>query len=192
MKEASGRDDDPLCRTFAPLIGLPAWCVRKGYGNCLTLEFGGPHLAIREPIVASPGASERVRAALRRRTVIPHGDWHLWIWCCHWRVLSNGTELAGSEASDEQIASAIIELDGQLLAGVEADPTKGTSAFSFDQGGAIQTWPYPDGGGDEQWMLYMKSSEVFSYRGDGRYSLGPVNQSLDDTIWQSLRSDLAT
>jgi hypothetical protein len=40
---------DPIGRVFAPRIGLPAWCVQKGYGSSLTFEFGTPHLYIREP-----------------------------------------------------------------------------------------------------------------------------------------------
>lgn len=191
MKELSGYDNDPLSTVFAPLLGLPAWCVRKGYGNCLTLEFGAPHLAIREPIVASSRSSEQVRAALLRRTVIPRGDWHLWIWCCHWRVLSDLTEIACSEAPNEQIAVAVNELDGRLLTNVEVDPSRGTSVFILE-GVSIATRPYCDGDDEEQWMLYLKSGDVFSYRGDGCYWLGPGNQPIDDRRWQSLPRGLAS
>jgi len=187
VKELLTGDTDPLQRAFASVIGLPAWFVRKGYGSFLTLEFGTPHLRIREPIVASPGAGARIRAVLQRRKVTPHGDWHLWIYVCHWRVLSNGAQVAWSEASDEEICAAAREIDGQLLTNVEVDPTQGTSAFRFDQGASVQTWPYDDGNGDEQWMLYMKSGDFFTYRGDGCFSLGPGSETLDAKTWQPLR-----
>ena len=38
-----------------------AWNVRCGHGSFLTMEFGQPHIAVREPVVASPGRSDRVR-----------------------------------------------------------------------------------------------------------------------------------
>jgi hypothetical protein len=97
MNEALGTNSDPLRQTFAPLIGLPAWFVRKGYGSSLTMEFGNPHLEIRQPKAASPQVSDQVRRALARRLVLPRGDWHLWIYCCHWRVLAEDREIACSK-----------------------------------------------------------------------------------------------
>jgi hypothetical protein len=179
---------DPLYRAFAPLVGLPAWQVRRGHGSFLTLEFGAPHLKIREPKVAPPDMDEQVAAQFRRRLVIPRGEWHLWIYCCHWRVLSGGEEVAWSEASDDEIGAAAKELDGQLLTAAEADPAQGTSAFEFDLGATLQTWPYGSGD-DTQWMLYMPSGDVFSYRENGFYSLGPGSQSPDEQVWQTLRPD---
>jgi hypothetical protein len=141
MNEALGPDGDQLQRAFGPLLGLPAWLVRKGYGSCLTMDFGNPHLKIRHPMIASPQASEWVRRLLARRLVLPRGEWHLWIYCCHWRALSEDKEIACSESSDQDIVNAAREIDGQLLTRVEADPAKGTSGFVFDRGAAIQTWP---------------------------------------------------
>lgn len=46
---------------FKPLLGQAAWSVRGGVGSMLTLEFGAPHIIVREPIVARPGRSEKVR-----------------------------------------------------------------------------------------------------------------------------------
>lgn len=183
-----GRDDNPIRRAFAPVIGLPAWNVRKGYGSFLILEFGQPRLKIREPIIAPTGVSERVRTAMARRIVTPRGDWHLWIYCCHWRVLSKDAQLAWSEASDEKINDAAREIDGQLLTGIETKPAVGTSVFRFDQGTRLETRPYEDDDNDKQWMLYMKSGDVFSYRADGYYSWGPGNRPEDDVSWHPLPS----
>ena len=100
-------------------------------------------------------------------------------------MLSGGKEIAWSEASDKEIGAAAKELDGQVLTAAEADPAQGTSVFEFDQGAILQTWPY--GSGDTQWMLYMQSGDVFSYREDGSYSLGPGSQPPDEKVWQSLQ-----
>jgi hypothetical protein len=182
---------DPLHCAFAPLVAPPAWSVRKGHGSFLTLEFGAPHRAIREPRVASPSADEQVRARLLRRLVVRRGDWHLWIYCCHWRVLSGTAQIAWSEASDQEIEAAAGELDGRLLTDVAVDPTKGTSTFSFEQDVSIQTWPYDQGNDDEQWMLHMTSGDVFTYRGDGRYSLGSGSENAGNETWRPLGPDPA-
>jgi len=60
---------------FRPLIGEMAWDVRCGHGSFLTMEFGQPHIAVRDPVVASPGRSDRVQRNLGRRRVFVVGDW---------------------------------------------------------------------------------------------------------------------
>jgi hypothetical protein len=137
--------------------------------------------------VATPEMSAQVARIFEKRLVTPRGEWHLWIFCCHWRVLSRGEEIAWSEASDKEIAAAVEELDGQVLTAAEADPAKGTSLFKFDLGATLQTWPYDKG--DTQWMLYMPSGDVFSYRDDGSYKLAPGNQPPEQEVWHPLRPD---
>ena len=180
-----GGDSDPLQRAFAPLIGLPAWSVDKGQASFLTMEFGQPRLLIREPIL-SRSESERVHTRMAQRMVKPVGEWHLWIYCCCWRALSNGAEIACSEDPGEKIAAAARELDGQKLTAIEADPKAGTSRFNFDLGGSLLTWPYDDEDNDEQWLLYLPSGDVLTYRADGYYSLGSGKLKEDEIVWQPL------
>ena len=84
----------------------------------LTLEFGAPHVLIREPRVPRPGGSERVRRHLRRRHVRIGGDWHLWIQYCDWKIsVSDGS--CDSESFDWQRPDECLnDLDGQRLIGV--------------------------------------------------------------------------
>jgi hypothetical protein len=187
MGEGVEHDGDPLRRAFAPLIGLAAWSVRKGHGSFLTFEFGTPHLVTREPVAAKHDTSERVRKSLARRRVYPAGEWHIWIYCCNWRVWSEGAEMACSESPDDKIVAAADDIDGQLLMDVIADPKKGTSKFTFDQGSLLETWPWDDGN-EEQWMLYMNTNDVFSYRADGCYQTCPKDGNNDDLGWRPLRS----
>lgn len=99
-------------------------------------------------------------------------------------MLSGGHEISRSDASTEDIDTATKDLDGQLLASIEIDPTRGTSVFEFDLETTLQTWPSVDD--ETHWMLYMSSGDVFSYRGDGFYSQGPGDQSPDKQVWRSL------
>jgi hypothetical protein len=176
---------DPLAIAFSPLIGKPAWQVKRGYGSFLTLEFGEPHLTIREPM---PDASSPV---LHRRNVYIRGDWHLWIYCCNWRIRSAGKTIARSSGSKKRMDAAAREVDSQRLFSIEVDPGKGTSSFVFDEGAVIETWPWKEVADKatkqyEQWYLYMKSGDCLAYREDGRHSLGPGNQKPDEVIWLPL------
>lgn len=187
MISQSPTQSDAISRAFAPLIGLPAWQVRRGHGSFLTLEFGAPHLRNQDSIAPTLTVNGKVAALLRRRKITPRGEWHLWIYCCHWRVIVGGNETANSEAADADIAAAAKEIDWQILTSAAADPACGTSVFEFDHGAVtLQTRPYGTGG-DTQWMLYMQSGDVFSYREDGSYSLGPASQAPEEQVWEPLR-----
>jgi hypothetical protein len=58
---------------WKPLIGQLVWSVRRGVGSFLTMEFGAPHLSIREPITPKAARSAKVRRALSRRRVFVEG-----------------------------------------------------------------------------------------------------------------------
>ncbi|MCC2670401.1 MAG: hypothetical protein K0Q72_2872 [Armatimonadetes bacterium] len=172
---------------FQPLIGLPCWNVKPGFGSYLTLEFGEPHLEIQEPRPAREGVSERVRKSLARRHVTTRGQWHLWIYCCRWSVITDG-ELVGDCALDsdskEPIRRAAEELDGQKLIGVTIAATSGTCVFYFDLGSRLETVPYDDQ--SEQWLLYQPGGMVLTFRGDGLYSHQPGDTPRDQEIWRPL------
>lgn len=172
---------EPMRRVFAPLLGLPGWSVMRGHGSMLSFEFGEPTLSIREP-VDSPSPSPKVREIMGRRRVSPVGEWHLWIDLCNWRYLSEDGQIASSEASDAAIDQAARALDGQRLMSIEVDPNAGSSAFTFDLGGRLETWPYPEDN-DEQWSLSRRDGAVFSYRKDGCYCLSDANTLPDEERW---------
>jgi hypothetical protein len=157
-------------RICSAIYGNPAWSVKKGHGSFLTLEFGQPELEIREPLTAPPGASG-VQERLGRRRVTVTGRWHLWIYCCNWSITLLDTEVAHSESSDDVIAFATDQLDGQKLLSVRRDGRPGTWVFAFDLGGELRTWPYDDDLSDEQWLLYERDSgNVLAVWADGQCS----------------------
>jgi len=168
---------------FAPLYGKPCWDVVPGYASFLTLEFGMPHLVIDEPKLLPKSASLRRRRAHARRRVTVRGDWHLWIYCCTWRVLIHG-ELIGDDTTARRIKRAAHELDGQALQQVIVNPEAGSSVFVFDLGGHLETRPYNRD--SEQWHLYEPSGNVFTYRADGYFSHEPGNTVPEQILWRPL------
>ncbi|MFA6968528.1 hypothetical protein [Bosea sp. (in: a-proteobacteria)] len=179
-------ENDPVQSVFAPVLGLAAWSVRKGQGSMLTFEFGNPSLHVREPIEPQVTRSTKVVARLKSRVVRPIGEWYLWIYCCNWRCIARGREIAHSESTDKRIHSAARELDGQRLQSVNVDPINGTSCFAFDLGAVLETWPYEDEDLDEQWSLQRRSGYIFAYRKDGRYAWSAPDVRSDQEVWLPL------
>jgi hypothetical protein len=179
-------ETDPIGSVLAPLIGLPAWSVKKVHGSILTFEFGTPHLYIREPrpIAELSTPNSPMGRQLQRRLVVPHGDWHLCVDCCHWRCsgIDQSTD-ESDESTDAEIIAAAKFMDGQRLMSVETDPAAGRSLFQFDLGAKLETWPYDDDDNDEQWCLCTPSNYWLSYRADGHYSWAAGDQPVDEQRW---------
>lgn len=162
-------DPNPLATFLRPLLGLPCWGVKQGHGSFLTFEFGERGLDPRRP---------------------DGGEWHLWIYCCHWRAVRAGRQLAWSEDSRGLIGQTVTMINGQQLLAVKVDPDRGRSTFHFERGDSLETWPYDDDeeDDDEQWLV-MSRGEAFSYRADGFYSCGPSNTPPDRIRWLPLRAE---
>jgi hypothetical protein len=72
---------DPVVESFRPLLGLPSWLVKRGYGSFITLEFGQPQ--IREGrYVAREGYLPDIPIGVELRPTSVCSDWHLWIYSC--------------------------------------------------------------------------------------------------------------
>lgn len=170
---------------FRALYGKPCWNVKPGHGSFLTMEFGEPHLEIREPIVAGADASPDVREDLARRRVYVHGDWHLWIYCCDWQVFC-GQKRIGDSSTKANMLPAADFLDGQALLNVSVSPCDARSIFEFDLGGRLETQPYDHE--SEQWMLFEPSHDVLTVRADGRYRYMRSDVPADQGQWNLIHA----
>ncbi len=82
-----------------PLVGKKVWGVKLSHYSFVTFEFGKSVLPDNEG-----GQS--------------HGEFHLWLYDCTWKIQEFGTTLAESsdEYSDEQIQSSLDRLNGLFVA----------------------------------------------------------------------------
>jgi hypothetical protein len=154
-----------LREVFRNLYGIPCWSVRQGHGSFLTFEFGSPRQETGDVIERRPDDP----TSYARRHVGMHGDWHLWIYCCGWRIAQDGNVLANSESTRESITQACAVLEGQTLTEITFRPERGASRFKFDRGGKINTGPYDDEL-NVQWRLFCPDRRVLSYQSDGAFS----------------------
>jgi hypothetical protein len=157
---------------FDPVLGKPAWNVQHTISSCLDFEFGEPHLEIREPREAKPGASKRVQRYLARREVKVRGAWHLWIEWGEWRAFSQGKLIGDSSSSKRILKKVASELDGQALVRVTVTGQAHTN-FEFDLGGKLEISP---GAFDDklpemnsEWSLSEPTGKAFTLRFDGCY-----------------------
>jgi len=158
---------------FAPLLRQFPWNVRCGHGSFLTLEFGQPHIIVREPITASPGGSERVRRNLARRGISIAGDWHLFVQYCDWKI-SVADCSVDSQSSGISSNECLLDLEGQRLVSVIGGSLPNSCKFQFDLSGGLELWPSSEyEPTDDMWTLYRWNDDigglrvVGSLRGDG-------------------------
>ncbi|HEX6293045.1 MAG TPA: hypothetical protein VFZ66_27935 [Herpetosiphonaceae bacterium] len=133
------KDVQRIQNTLAPLIGQPAWGVSLGIGSFITLEFGAP---------TGGGASKHI-----------HGEWHLWIYYCAWRLEQGDQVLAGSEDPRPKMESAVRQLEGLDLQAVDLVLPGLDTIFTFGNGFILRIFPVYSEEHDH-WMLYTPDNNV--------------------------------
>jgi hypothetical protein len=161
--------DMPIDGTFAPLVGQMAWNVRADEHGCVMLEFGGPHLEVREPKIAPAGSSPKVERLLARRSVHVLGDWHLWIESCSWSLRTRKGATSSAEETSNFWQDWMDDVSGQHLVSVES-PLAGALTIRFDMGAVLDVSPDADGDLDS-WSLYPWQGRVTSCNATGRLTV---------------------
>ena len=155
-----------IANVFSPLLGEISWSVKLGHGSYVTIEFGQPHLHIREPIKTTSGG--RVGELLSQRKVSIVGDWHFWIQDTDWRA-TNGDKQCDSNSTSNEIEKVLSGIDGQRL--VSAEVKSGVLELNFDLGALISIFPSQEPDLD-LWTLYRFQSEHVSCRSDNSIVVG--------------------
>ena len=151
---------------WKPLIGQLVWSVHRGMGTFLTMEFGSPHLSVREPVSVTLDHTARVLRNLRRRRVYIVGDWHFWVQYSDWKLSTAGAILEHRSPIGSPLDECLNDLDGQRLLSVEAGSGTNSWVFKFDCGGVLETWPSTEIP-DTQWSLHSWNGDIAAYQSDG-------------------------
>ena len=156
-------------KSVQPIYGQPCWGLHYDRQLNLSMNFGKPSLRVREPYKTN-AKTEVVRRLAARRQVTVRGEWWLWIYCCYWRLTSDGVELATGSSSFRRIERATAQLDGQKMVSVEVEPTTGATRFAYDLGCVLHCRRFNRDSDSELWMLYKPSGYVLSVHGNGTVS----------------------
>ncbi len=162
---------------LATLVGEHAWGSRVSADAVLRMDFGAPHLRIREP---SPRAHEHegnVRAALERRIAVPTGRWHLFVEAGEWGVRAK-TEVCDridAESADttrqRQVTRCLSSLDRQILRETAWIASEGLWRFTFDLGGVLSIADGVEPGATEaDWTLFAEDGTILSWCRDHSFA----------------------
>lgn len=125
-----------------PLLGQKAWGVSLGFGSFLTLEFGQP----------LPPSKERQKI---------HGEWHLWLYNCAWRLEEWDKILAASGDERDKIETAIHRLENLTLQSVDLLPPAWDAVFTFEHLVILRLFAtYSQD--YEHWFLYAPDGNVLA------------------------------
>jgi hypothetical protein len=137
---------------FPSLMDQLVWSVRRGYAGYLTMEFGKPHLKVRNPKI-SHADSESVRELLDRRRVYLCGQWGLFIKSSKWVVFFKDRTIVNDNDFSEDMKKALDYIDGQKLIKFDFDEDRKTLNLEFDLGGRVEISPEDDNMEDDFWSL---------------------------------------
>jgi hypothetical protein len=162
-----------VAEVFGPLVGKWAWQVKRGYGSFLTMEFGNPHLEIREPRLVSADALRQVRENFQRRRVTVVGDWHLWIQYCDWEIRTANHSISSVITDNPYLIDECLdELNGQILTSATGGAEDVSSILQFDLGGIVQISPPSESPDGPLWTLYQYNAATFALGSDGQVHQG--------------------
>jgi hypothetical protein len=156
---------EQLQELWRPLAGQLVWSVRRGVGSFLTMEFGEPHLSIREPITPRVSRSAKVQRMLKRRRVFIEGDWHFWIQWGHWKLRTAHGSLDFQAPSGSPLDECLADLDGQRLVSARADRPGKVAVWEFDQGGLLEIGHSGQEDEEPQWSLHRWNGDVIELCG---------------------------
>lgn len=178
-------------KIVSKIYDLPCWHVQQGQGSFLTFEFGQPHLKTREAKDTKTLLHKAEESHSRRRVTI-RGEWHLWIYDCHWEIYHDTRLAAKSESSSSKIGKALKWLDGQKIINIQINPYSADTVFDFEYGDRLMTRSYEKSEQSpyEQWYLFEPTGNVLAVRDDGKFGYHPVDTLPDKAIWYELKPSL--
>ena len=152
------------------LKGLYAWQVRYENG-ALRIDFGEPHLRVREPKEHLENLDLAVQKLGRRRIVTPTGVFHLFVDNCDWEATAFGYMCKNSDSDREQIVKCLSQVSGQKFAGASFILEESLCIFNFDLGGKLIMKPNCSVAriDTQLWTVFLRDSSYISYGYSNRF-----------------------
>jgi len=161
-------------RHLRAAVGEYVWGVQKGADYTLMLEFGSPHLFVREPARLGPDAGQITIDVLGRRMVAPTGKWHLFIDDGEWSVFTKSHSTRRFDTDRTRVDAALRQLDGQKLASVDYLEDAHTWRFNFDLDGSLiiarSSPAEADWNEQSAWVLFYEDRSWIAFGNDLRMS----------------------
>jgi hypothetical protein len=144
-----------IAETVSKLIGKAPWDVRLGEGSFLTMEFGKPE--------ANPTSH------------VTHGEWHLWLYMCMWRIETQEAVLAGSEDDRSRIKKLLENLAFKTIEDIRVARPSLDLSIEFTSG--VKLFTFADTTrSEEQWKLFTPDGNVLIAYGGGAFHCVGANE----------------
>ena len=169
---------DQIRQLWMPVIGRLAWGFTRVHGSIFFIEFGHPHLFVREPS-ASRSDSAKARRRAARRLVHLEGDWHFTVVYGDWTIRTAHGSLDSATSAGSVADECLTDLQGQRLVAVEPGDLPNSCRWNFDLGGILDVSPSTEIP-DEQWTLHPWNGEIAVYGHDGTLTFAdakPIEES---------------
>jgi hypothetical protein len=127
------------------LVGQTPWGVQLGWGSFLTFEFGRP--------IEEDGTT--------------HGEWHLWLRMCNWRVETATGVMCCSGDDPAYIKDMLGKCAWGQAHHTAIDEPGLDFEISFNSGHVVRTF-ISSSTDENQWMLYSPNGMVMIAHGGGR------------------------
>lgn len=144
------------------------------------MEFGEPHLEVREPRAASSATSPRITRLFARRLVVIRGDWHLFIEFARWRLTSTHGQTS-SDLPERSWRVVLNDLSGQRLVSAKG-PALGRLTLRFDLGAELEIGPDPDIDNDI-WTLHHWRGDIVGCSPTGEFEVERPTSSSADSLF---------
>jgi hypothetical protein len=169
-----------LISLFTPLISQLSWGINRGHGSALRVEFGKPHLQVRNPIQARPSSEDRVKEHLASRRIFPSGQWHFLILDSEWKVSAFGKTCHCNDPKPK-VDEALEHLNGQRLVSIEIEPDGKWFVLAFDLGGTLRVSLFPQDEGT-CWSLSDADKGIITTFENGELETSPATQAGPGSI----------
>ncbi len=133
---------------FQNISGVKPTRVMQGYGSSIFLDFG---CDIPYEINTRKGRQTRY-----------HGEWHLWIYRCAWRIDQNQKPVVGSEDTREKRARHLLELEGREFKKAEILNDAFDTKILFGDDIELYLFSfYTEEEYSKQWLFFTPEKKVF-------------------------------
>jgi hypothetical protein len=132
------------------------WGVRLGQGSFITMEFG------------------KARKKTSAGSII-HGEWHLWLYMCNWRIELPNKILAGSDDSRERIQKVLESATFDKVTDIRVASPSLDLTIQF--GSKLKILTFSSSRNElDQWWLFTRDGNCLAVHGGGKYTYGSENQ----------------
>ncbi len=133
---------------FHNISGVKPTRVIVGYGSSIFMDFG---CDIPYEIKTRKGLQTRY-----------HGEWHLWIYMCAWRIDKHKKPVVGWEDTRAKIACHLIELESREFKKAEILNDAFDVKLFFGDDIELHLFSFHTAGEyNEQWLLFTPEKKVF-------------------------------